>query len=230
MTELVKNIKDYFSNYNDANYVFDELLQIGDVYIIGGLLREYRDCCLSKIGGLRDADFAVRIVDKERWLRLLDTFPNKRNRFGGHKFVCADFVIDIWDVSDTWAIKEKYVSVKNDDYVSALSNSVFLSIDSIIYDVKRDQWVDSIYRKSMDTKVLDVVLENNPYIPLNVIRAIILKNKYKMTYSEHLKDIIEETSRRVSIVDELCLIQLKRYGKLVIDSEDIISELKSIQS
>lgn len=226
--QVIQKIKEYFSHYPDADALFDELLQIGDVFIIGGILREYKDCNLNNLGELRDADFAIKISDGVRWERLLSSLPNAINRFGGHKFVCSGFEIDVWDVENTWAIKQKLVDVENGNYIKALSNSVFLTLDSIIYDVKNDCWVDSLYKLAMNSRVLDIVLAENPYLSLNVIRAIILKNKYKMIYSEQLKSVIKEISKESNIVDELCSIQMKRYGKMMISRESIENEFNNI--
>lgn len=228
--QLIKKIKEYFSHYLNADSLFDELLQIGDVFIIGGILREYNDCNLDNIGELRDADFAIKVHDSERWKRLLCSLPNTINRFGGHKFECAGLEIDVWDIDNTWAIKQNFVSVKNNNYVEALSNSVFLTVDSIIYDVKSNSWIDSLYKSSMDSKVLDIVLAENPYISLNVVRAMILKNKYKMVYSEQLKKVIKETSMLPHILDELCAIQMKRYGKIIISREKMEREFCNINN
>lgn len=227
--QLIQTIKEYFSHYQNAGYIFDELLQIGDIFIIGGILREYNDCNLNNLGELRDADFAIKITDGARWERLLHSLPNTINRFGGHKFVCAGLAIDVWDVDNTWAIKQNYVSVENSNYSKALSNSVFLTIDSIIYDVKNNSWVDSLYKSSMESRVLDIVLAENPFISLNIIRAIVLKNKYEMVFSEQLKRIIKEISKKPDVVEELCSIQMKRYGKMIISRKIVEYELQNIR-
>lgn len=50
-------------------------------------------------------------------------------------------------------------------------------MDSIIYDMSNDRWLDEIYKEAKDSKILDVVLEDNPHLELNILRAIIFKRK-----------------------------------------------------
>ena len=136
MDKLVDEITEYLQNYPPAFEVFSRLIDIGDIYVMGGILREYRD--RGKIKDIRDADFSILIHDFDAWNRLISEIPNKINRFGGYKFLCSGLVVDVWNVKDTWAFKEGLVSVCNDDYFSTLPQSVFLNIDSICYDLKRD--------------------------------------------------------------------------------------------
>ena len=42
-----------------------------------------------------------------------------------------------------------------------LPKTVFLNMDAIIYDMKNDKWYDTEYKKAMETKVLDIILEEN---------------------------------------------------------------------
>ena len=78
----------------------------------------------------------------------------------------------------------------------------------------------------MRSRVLDVVLECNPEVPLNVIRAIMLKKRYDMTYSKRFKCIIKkEMNARENFLDMLMNIQVKRYKREILSKELIENEL-----
>ena len=76
-----QEITGYLMKYPTAWRLFQELSEVGDIYVMGGILREYND--KHKIERLRDADFAINIRNKERWLKVLQEIPNKKNRFDG---------------------------------------------------------------------------------------------------------------------------------------------------
>lgn len=223
MNDIKKEIQSYLVEYPPAYQVFEALLQVGDVYIMGGLLREYRDN--GKINDLRDADFCVNIKKAELWEELLRTVPNSLNRFHGHKFLCSGFIIDVWDVKDTWAFKKQQVFACDGEYFNRLPETVFLNMDALAYDLKNDIWNDHIYNEAMKSKVLGIVLAENPFIELNIIRAMILRRKYNMKYSEELARIIYQQANVENFINQAMDIQIRRYGYSVIDREYIEEEI-----
>lgn len=95
--------------------------------------------------------------------------------------------------------------------------------------MKNNIWYDSEYREAMQSKVLDVLLECNPEVPLNIIRAIVLKRRYSMTYSSKLKRIIrEEMNAKENFLDILMSIQMRRYKREILSRELIENELLQI--
>ena len=148
------------------------------------------------------------------------------NRFGGHKFKCSGFIIDVWDVKETWALKNKIIEVEENEIFEYLPRSVFLNVDALVYDLSNDKWNDGIYRQAMLERKIDVVLENNPFIELNLLRAMILKRKYKMQYSEKLASLIcEHYCSKQDFARELLETQSKRYGYSVLTQTDINHEI-----
>lgn len=221
--KIRKEIEAYLVQYPPALSVFRKLQMIGDVYIVGGLLREYRDN--GKIRELRDADFSINIRHREMWTELLKEIPHKINRFGGYKFLCSGFIIDIWDVTKTWAFQKHLIEVKNEAYFESIADSVYLNIDAIAYDLSNDRWSDARYVSAMKTGILDVVLEDNPYTELNLLRAMVLRRKYNMQYSERLCNIIARYAMNQDCVQKLMRIQKNRYGYTVLDEKAVEEEI-----
>lgn len=217
--EIIK----YFIKYPPALELFQKLLEIGDIYVMGGILREYND--KHRIEKLRDADFAVNIRDEKRWINILQEIPNRRNRFGGHKFVCSGFVIDVWDVRKTWAFSTGIIKVEGNNYFKYLPKSVFLNLDALTYDLSNDRWNDSIYKDAIKKRELEIVLRENPYEGLNILRAMILRRRYSMRYSAELANTIIEYLKKGGTVQKLFETQQERYGYFVLSKDDILQEI-----
>lgn len=205
-----------------VNELLTDLLEIGDLYVMGGALREFRDgWCLANI---RDLDICMDIHSDGLWIRLLQKYQHTINRFGGYKFMCDDFKVDVWDVRNTWAFKQGLIDVSAGDYFEKLPQSVFLNLDAICYDLKNNRWNDSIYVEAMETRVLDIVLQENPCIYLNILRSMVLRRTYGMAYSDKLVDVIHSRAS-YGLVDNLMMIQERRYGRCVLCEKVITEEL-----
>lgn len=109
-----------------------------------------------------------------------------------------------------------------------------MNIDSIIYDWSEEKWYDAIYQKAMESKILDVVLAENPQLHLNIIRTFVLKNRYHMQLSDKLKQIIlDELWKIGSLTDftqKLYIEQTRRYNTEILSKDHIFSELMLLVS
>lgn len=217
----------YLEKYPPALKLFRMLEEIGNIYLIGGVLREFKDN--NNIINLRDIDIIIDVKNNEYLEKILFEFEVGKNRFGGYKLFCSGLIVDIWPLDETWAYKNQIIKCKPTKYVENLTNTVFLNIDAIVYDMKRNIWYDSKYQEAMRSRVLDVVLKCNPEVPLNIVRAIVLKRRYDMIYSKRLKCIIkEEMSAKENFLDMLMGIQLKRYKTEILSKELLKDELLQI--
>lgn len=229
MNMLNDSPKTYLQKKEDAYQIIEKLGEIGDIYLIGGALRAYRDN--SEIDTLRDIDIIVDSPQKDGLNCILNSYPYEINNFGGYKIVCDGLVLDFWELKNTWAFASGVIKCAECEYVNKLQESVFLNVDAIIYDWKRNKWYDKGYKAAMKQGILDVVLCQNPHIPLNVIRAMILKNKYHMEYSERLaKLILDEYEKSANYLDKLMEIQMNRYKQIILEKEEVAKELSDIQS
>lgn len=228
MKTLDKVITEYLDKHPPAKDLFEGLKQLGNVYLIGGVLREYRDN--DGIDVLRDIDMIVDIPEQP-YKQFLDSYMPEVNVFGGYKICCSGLIVDIWRLEQTWAYANHKIICKDKDYVSNLVRTVFLNMDAIVYDLQRDIWYDSGYLNALNEGVLDVVLKENPQIGLNIIRSLVIKKKYNMRMSEELCNIISGyCTKSRDAVQELYKIQLNRYKKEIISMKELEKELSSIRS
>ena len=218
----------YLEKHPPAFKLFYMLEKAGNIYLIGGVQREFRDN--KELHSLRDIDIIIDVNNDEYWRKILSEFELKKNCFEGYKLFCSGLVIDFWPLDETWAYKNQIIKCSPSKYVESLTRTVFLNIDAIIYDLKRGIWYDSVYQQAMETKILDVILEWNPEIPLNVMRAIMLKRRYNLTYSIKLKNIIKEELKADKDYSEtLMQIQQMRYKKVILSTKVIEEELMQIK-
>lgn len=227
---MKKVVLQYLEAHPPAKILFDELVAAGDIYLLGGVLREYLDH--HAICELRDIDIVVGVKNRHRWEKTLNTYSVKRNRFGGNKLHCDGLLVDVWAVEKTWAYRENIVKCEPEHYVDRLAETVFLNIDGIIYDWQRDTWDDAEYRDAMRTKVLDVVLPENPQLCLNIFRTFLLQNRYQMQLSERLKAIImseyNKFAGKKEFLDAMMKEQQRRYEREIISSSELDRMLCSV--
>lgn len=223
MSELKDVILSYLCKYPPAKCLLEQIGEIGKIYFIGGVLREFRD--YNTIHQVRDIDIVVDTDDRVKFEKICEKYNASRNYFQGYKLVCSGLIMDVWRLDDTWAYKNNLVDFDVNCKIAQLQKTVFLNIDGIVYDLNGDKWYDDNYQDAMRSKILDVVLKDNPAVPLNVMRAMVLKNKYNMVYSESLKQIICAYIAAGGSPVELMQIQLRRYNKEILSLKKIFDEI-----
>lgn len=225
-------IYSYIEKCPPALELFKRLEDAGAIYLIGGVLREFRDC--GQIRNLRDIDIVVDVKNAELWNEILRDYAFKSNRFGGNKLMCQDLLVDTWAIEETWAFRNHVVECDTCDYVKYLPSTVFLNIDSIIYDWRNEIWYDKIYQGAMESRILDVVLPDNPQLLLNIVRSFVLKDRYGMQFSKLLQEIILEEYKKSKNISEfvstLYQEQIRRYGKSYLSQREILREVGRIIS
>lgn len=218
MSGIKDEIYSYLQDYPPSMELLKCLEETGDLYLIGGVLREYKD--YGKIKKLRDIDIVIDIKSMDSWNNILKKYNPGRNKFDGYKIECSNLIVDIWSISECWAYRENIIKCDPAKYVENLPQTVFLNMDSIVYDMRNDRWFDKIYRAAKDRGILDVVLEDNPHLELNILRAIILKERYHMVFSEKLISIIKRYNT-AELCKKLLVIQEKRYKESIVSAEVI---------
>ena len=119
--------------------------------------------------------------------------------------------------------------IRDSDYLRNLTQTVFYNMDSIVYDIKKDMWYDDVYKKTKENNVLDIVLEENPYIDLNILRGMILQSTYDMKYSSKIKNIVRDRYQQENNYEKLLYdIEIKRYKREILSLDDIKNQLYRI--
>lgn len=224
-------LSEYLTKHHPARILFERLGELGDVYLIGGVLREIKDN--GKILSLRDMDIILNTEREKDYEDFLKEYAPEINRFGGYKIQCHDLIVDIWLLRQTWAYSANIIKCDRKDYLKLLPKTVFLNMDSIVYDMKNDRWYDDEYQKAMETKILDVILEDNPFIELNIVRSFVLKKRYEMNFSDKLKCVIKRyvyglAKKESDAAQKLYETQNMRYKKLILSEIEFEEMLREI--
>ncbi|TGE37194.1 hypothetical protein E4K67_15075 [Desulfosporosinus fructosivorans] len=197
------------------------LREEGDLLLFGGAVREFFNSDFEVIP--RDFDIVVNSTNKD-FERFFRGIPYKKNRFDGYKLNVDGLIFDIWGLSSTWAFKEKKVS---DVRKENLPKTVFLNYDSVVYNLRTGDLYDEGYINAKKDKILDIVLEENPFPELNILRSFVFNKRDQMSYSDCLISYISDWCRKNNghEVELLLNAQSKHYGKEYITQSEIEKEL-----
>lgn len=230
MSDYEKNIKiqlKYLLEKNQQTLEFvEELSSVGDLLFFGGSIR---DICLSPNNPPfpRDFDIAINFKNKNKFETIINKYENRKNRFGGYKFRVANVEFDVWDLEKTWAFNNTDLKASEEN----LAKSVYLNIDGIVYNYNNFKVYDDLFKNSIKNRKLDVNLEINPQVELNLLRALVFKEKYEedyqLSFSNKLKKIFKKHLSN-ELVDSLYHLQDTHYKKIYLSKEKIKHELQRI--
>ena len=191
--------------------------------IFGGVLRDLLIFGASEVP--RDVDIVVEGVTASDLERVFRDLIFETNRFGGLRLRTKGWLIDIWCLQDTWAIRNKMVeSVGLRDLV----RTTFLNVEAVAADIgavrgRPRRILSSGFFEAIEKQVLDINLESNPHPALCVIRTITTAIRLDFFLSPRLAKYIVEQTRKAS-VRRIMEAQESHYGKIRI-REARISEV-----
>ena len=223
---LIKNLYSRLkSDKNSYNFIM-KLMNCYDLYLFGGGVRDLLNNSLEQV---RDLDFVIKSKNNEE-INLESYIPDnitfKKNRFNGYKIYFDNLIIDIWDIKNTWAFKSNLL----DDSVENLLDSVYLNIDSLLYYLNENKYINNCDKTYKKIKQLDIILEKTPCEKLNLLRAIIYKNKYSLKISNNLKkrfyNYVYEDNE--SLINDFMVLQKEHYNHYIYTKQELIKELSSL--
>lgn len=216
---LISGLDNIFNNRPKAKLLISELYDAGELLLFGGSVRYLYECNYQVLP--RDIDIVIKTSynDLSPFLRSVNY---SKNRFGGYKFEVDGLLFDLWTFSSTWAIKNKFVYA---DKPEDLTKTVFLNHDAIVYNLNKYEVYDGGYKESKDLKMLDIVLAENPFPTLNILRALVLMKTKEFTFSHNLKKYIynwkKGFSTECALIKNILDVQETHYGIEYLNSSDI---------
>jgi hypothetical protein len=221
-TEIFNLLRDY---PHSLSFIKD-LSEIGELLFFGGSIRDYY--LYNEYRNMpRDFDIAIKLNPKNEALfeSIVENQYYRKNRFGGYKVKIENIEFDLWKLENTWAFKEKKLLAEERN----LAKSVFLSVDGIVYNFNHDTLYDDDLRWSMENKLINIVLKDNPQKELNLLRALVFKKKYNYEFSSELK---EEYKKSIDLYkdfyEKLHKLQFSHYKNEYLTRNDVREELESI--
>ncbi|KQX68474.1 hypothetical protein [Paenibacillus sp. Root444D2] len=209
MTQLRRSSKKISSLFKNLEYY-------GELILIGGAVR---DLCSNVLP--RDFDFVINSSETD-FEELFEGFQFKKNRFGGYKVLIDDFEFDIWSIKNHWAFRENILEPIEENIVKGS----FFNIDALQVNISRGTIDASIYNEVADNGILDIILDDyaerlNPNPEVNIVRAIVLKNKWGLVLSDRLTFYIDRWLDQTHNPKlKLLQAEMKHYGENFITEID----------
>lgn len=162
----------------------EDLSVFSHVFIFSGIIRNF---FLEIEDNARDIDIVYQ-GDDDELLKYLQKYNYRTNSFNGYKILIGEYEIDLWKIDSTWAIKNTKLGIELfNQYV--LPNSAFFNFSSIVYDYFNEKFIFSErFIEFVNSKTLDLVLEDNPLPELCIVNTFYYKDKYGLKISDSLKN------------------------------------------
>ncbi|MNO43577.1 hypothetical protein D3C76_338000 [compost metagenome] len=173
--------------HETINNFFYKLESYGDIVIIGGSIRDI------VVNGKNPRDIDI-ILDTEA-AQIDDVFEGMeytKNRFGGYKAVFNQQEFDVWSITNNWAFKRNIL----DATIENIPKGCFYNLDATYFNLSTglgdaQYFSEALFRKQLDIVLDDEFIYTNPFPEINIVRAIVLKKEYDVTYSKKVETYIK---------------------------------------
>ena len=95
--------------------------------------------------------------------------------------------------------------------------------------MSKNIWYRQNYDEAIQNRTLDIILEDNPQLALNIVRALVFKRKFQMKISHKLRKcmygFMDEYISPISVLNDA---QIKHYGKIMISKQELYQDIMDI--
>lgn len=196
---------------NETKKFLDVISNHCEVFIFSGVIRNF---FIKHKGELRDLDLVLNRINNSTIDDFFSEYSFKKNSFGGYKIEINKLPIDIWELGTTWALNNSKVELELfNDY--NLPNTVFFNFSAVAFNYNTKKFIASdSFIKFLETKEIDLVLEENPLPQLCIVNTIHYKVKYQLEISKNLQKYYSNNFNNFSD-KEYEDIQLKHFKKIL---------------
>ena len=178
----------------------------------------------------RDLDIVLGYAEPKMVADSFTDYTRRWNCYGGVSIQIKDWCIDLWQLSETWAFKKKYVEVKG---FADFPKTTFLDIDAIVVQLfKRKRQKREIYSKgffeAILKKTIEINLEDNPNPAMCVVRSLRIATKFKFAIGPNLAKYIVHYAHQIGL-EKLVDLYRTRYGTLCLSIDDFYCYIKEIK-
>jgi hypothetical protein len=213
----------FFSTVEEIAFI-ESLKAITDLYVFSGILRDFLLGYNKE--DPRDFDFVIGESNKET-KKIIKKYLVRQTQFGGFKCRINNKDVDIWSVQDTWAIK-KYRPFYIQNY---LPLTAFFNITAAIYCLNTNKlYIHDSFKEFLEDikhQKLDIVLEDNPFPALCIVKTFELMDKFDLPLSDRLKDYILRYNKILTEGD-FHDVQMKHFGLIKYDYSTIKERINNL--
>lgn len=190
---LERRLKYFFStryrSRSDIKDTLGTLKQMGDLALIGGMLRDL--ALFGNKGFQSDLDFVIDPWDLREFEDYMQTIGASKNRFGGYALPSRKWQIDVWPLQKTWAHVAGHTNVVS---LNDLKKVTFFTCDAIAYRLSsRSAICSANYFDDLENRILDINLRPNPNPMGNAVRAIRYALLKGFVWRLDLADFVNDT-------------------------------------
>lgn len=219
-----KLFKEYLSNNldDDAIEFVKKISKKNDIYIFSGVIRNF----FLKKKEIRDLDIVVTSIKKIE--NIIKKYSYTKNSFGGYKISVNNLNIDLWELTNTWALNYQ-PNLFEEDNLNLLHKTSFFNFSSIVYNYNDEYFnFSKDFQQFLQTKKLDVVFPANPNISLCVINTVYYSEKFNLGFGTSLKKFLNNLN--LEKIDNLENVQIKHFGEVKYSNEFIINKITQIRN
>lgn len=222
---LTKALCDKFKNDISSHYFLTHIMSENNVYLFGGAIRDFLD---GSLDASRDIDFVIEsntgdFVNILKYVEHLDNVTYRKNRYDGYKITFDNcLTVDIWNLKDTWAFRNKRLEPTAENLIK----SVYLNVDALVYSLNKSVFLDNCnlkYRKTIENNFIDIVFDETPYEELNLLRALVFQKKYSLNLSLKIKNrLINYIKNDLNFcIKQFINLQMEHYNQVLIEKDEI---------
>jgi len=181
--------------------------KLPETVIFGGMVREFA------LGNARnfssDIDL-VTLASQAEIYQVIKAFSPVKNKYGGFRFVVSKRIYDIWAFEDTWAFRE---GILKGDSFSDLFNTTFFNLDSALFHLgKKKCYLSNYYQHSVENKLLEINLEENPFPEKMAERAILMAIEKQLFIGPSLANyLLKNKSKSENLLFNLFIEGLRNH-------------------
>ncbi|MCU1254023.1 MAG: hypothetical protein JWM83_322 [Candidatus Angelobacter sp.] len=180
-------------------------------FVFGGALRDLM--VNGPSAEPRDVDVVVDCSSIDDLVGLFSDYVVRKTRFGGLHLNVRGWAVDIWPLSQTWALRESLVDARD---FHALPKTTFLNVEAVTAEISpshggKRQLYEHGFFEAVQSRTLDINLEENPFPELCTVRSLITASSLRFNLSKRLARYILHYLHRTPF-EELIAVQLNHYG------------------
>jgi hypothetical protein len=178
----------------------------------------------------RDVDVVVDGASIKELEGVFQDVLIRKTRFGGLHLNVQGWMIDVWPLSETWALKE--FSIAGRDF-EALTRTTFLNVEAATISLSVKRGARQVHARgffeAVGNRTLDINLEENPFPELAAVRTLITAYKLNYALSRRLARYVIHYTHRTPI-EQLVQLQFSHYGFAKFNRDIIHSWARALRS
>lgn len=205
---------------------FQRLTVHSEVIFFGGCLRDLYFYDESDYKP-RDYDVVLSTVNVEDNLiieEIIKEYPYTKNQFGGYKVDINGTTVDLWFIENTYLFTKGVIEQSEVNLIK----TVYLTIDAITFNYNRLKLNNQPFIETLDSGKIGITTRQVEKDDVNILRAIIFKNRYGLGLTQELRRLIKENYNEngTKFINNMTELRELRYPDEALTYDKLLEEVK----